>query len=214
MLKLYGRSSSDSVQKALWMVGETGQPFEHIQLGGRFGGLDDPAYLKLNPHGRVPTLCDGDTVVWESNAIIRYLAAKYFAGSLWPDDLGARAAVDQWMDWAQTRLYPDINKLFWLTVRTPEAQQDRAVIEDTNIRVNGFYELLDRQLDERDYLAGSDLSAADFPSGATLYRYFEMPIERPALSNVMRWYDRLCQRAAYKQHVMVSFEELRGRLAY
>jgi glutathione S-transferase len=105
MMKIYGRGTSDSVQKVLWMLGETGQPFEHIPLGGSFGGLDDPEYRNLNPHGRIPTLDDNGTVVWESNAIIRYLAAKYRAGSLWSDDPAERAHADQWMSWAQTTLY-------------------------------------------------------------------------------------------------------------
>ncbi len=196
------------------MLAETQQPFEHIQLGGGFGGLDDPAYRKLNPHGRIPTLCDGDTVVWESNAIIRYLAASYSAGAMWPEDSAVRACADQWMEWAQTRLYPDFNKLFWLSVRTPEAEQDHAEIRDTNTRLNGFYKILDAQLAQHDYVAGEHLSMADFPAGATLYRYFEMPIERPEFPNIARWYKTLSKRAAYKQYVMLPFDELRGRLAF
>ena len=214
MLKFYGRSSSDNVQKALWMLMETGEAFEHIQLGGRFGGLDDPGYLKLNPHGRVPTLLDGDLAVWESNAIVRYLAAKYCSGSLWPEDPAARAVADQWMDWGQTRLYPAANKLFWLTVRTPEGEQDQALIAEIHERLLGFYRLLEDQLADRDFLAGDRLTMADFPSGATLYRFFEMSIERPLLPNIARWYERLKAREAYQRAVMVPFEELRGRLAY
>jgi glutathione S-transferase len=214
MLKFYGRSSSDNVQKALWMLMETGEAFEHIQLGGRFGGLDDPGYLKLNPHGRVPALLDGDLAVWESNAIVRYLAAKYCSGSLWPEDPAARAVADQWMDWGQTRLYPAANKLFWLTVRTPEAEQDQALIAETHERLLGFYKLLEDRLANRAFLAGDHLTMADFPSGATLYRFFEMSIERPLLPNIARWYERLKSREAYQCAVMVPFEELRGRLAY
>jgi glutathione S-transferase len=214
VLKFYGRSSSDSVQKALWMLMETGEAFEHIQLGGRFGGLDDPGYLKLNPHGRVPTLLDGDLAVWESNAIVRYLAAKYCSGGLWPKDPAARAVADQWMDWGQTRLYPVANKLFWLTVRTPEGEQDEAPIAEAHERLLGFYKLLEDRLADRDFLAGDRLTMADFPSGATLYRFFEMSIERPALPNIARWYERLKVREAYQRAVMVPFDELRGRLAY
>ena len=212
MITFYGRSTSDSVQKALWMLCETGQPFEHVQLGGRFGGLDDPDYLKLNPHGRVPTLRDGELVVWESNAIIRYLAATYAPGTLWPGDPARRAAADQWMDWAQTRLNPTFNKLFWLTVRTPTDARDGALIRDSNARLNGAYEILEAQLGSRAFILGDQLTMADFPSGATLYRYFEMPIERPALPNLTRWYERLRARDAYRRGVMVSFDELRGRL--
>ena len=214
MLKFFGRSSSDSVQKTIWMLAETGQPFEHVQLGGKYGGLEDPEYLRLNPHGRVPTLCDGDVVVWESNAIIRYLAAKFFPGTMWPEDPVERSYADQWMEWAQTRVYPDFNRLFWLTVRTPKAEQDHDEIRATNARLNGYYRILDAQLANHSYVAGEHLTIADFPTGATLFRYFEMPIERPELPNIEPWYQRLSQRQAYQRHVMVSFEELRGRLTF
>ena len=214
MITFYGRKTSDSVQKALWMLLETGQPFTHLEKGGRFGGLDDPAFLALNPHGRVPVLVDGDLVVWESNAIVRYLAARYGAGTWWLEDPVARAAGDQWMDWAQTQLYPVFNRLFWLTVRTPLAQQDAQQITDIRERLIGYYRTLDAHLAGRDFVAGERVTMADIPSGATLYRYFEMPIARPALPHIARWYDRLRERPAYQQAVMVSFEELRGRLAY
>ena len=214
MIKFFGRATSDSVQKAAWMLAETGEPFEHVELGGKFGGLDDPDYLKLNPHGRVPTLCDGDAVVWESNAIIRYLAAKYAAGRFWPENACARSYADQWMEWAQTQLYPDFNKLFWLTVRTPPAEQDDAVIAETHASVVRYYRVLEAQLQGRSFVAGEQMTIADFPTGATLFRYYEMPIKRPNLPNLAAFYERLCKRVPYQKHVMVSFDELRGRLAH
>lgn len=214
MITFYGRSTSDSVQKAIWMLAETGQPFEHIELGGRFGGLNDPKYLALNPHGRVPTLVDGEAVVWESNAIIRYLGARYCEGSLWPAELAARARADQWMDWTRTRLYPDFNRLFWMTVRTPREQQDPERIARVNERVNGYYRLLDAELAKRPFLGGEALTVADIPAGATLFRYFEMPVTRPSLPNVEAWYETLRRRPAYQARVMVSFDELWGRLDF
>ena len=213
MLKLFGRGTSDSVQKVLWMLGETGQAFQHIELGGSFGGLDDPGYRALNPHGRVPTLDDNGTVVWESNAIIRYLAAEYGKGSLWAEDPAQRARADQWMSWAQTRLYGDFNRLFWLTVRTPEKNQDPDKIQSTTERLWAWYRLLDEQLAKHIYVAADHLTMADIPTGATLYRYFNMPIQRPDLPNLERWYGLLCQREAYRKWIMVSFEALRGRLS-
>jgi len=214
MLKVYGRGSSDSVQKVLWMLSETGQPFEHVELGGSFGGLDDPAYLALNPHGRIPTIDDDGVVVWESNAIIRYLAAVYCRGTLWSDDPVERACADQWMSWAQTRLYGDFNRLFWLTVRTPETQQSTAKINATRTRLIDAYERLDAQLAGHAYVAGNRMTMADIPTGSTLYRYYNMPISRPELPNLERWYGDLCEREAYRKWVMVSFEALRGRLSY
>jgi len=214
MITFYGRKSSDNVQKTLWMLLETGQPFKHIELGGQFGGLEDPSFLKLNPHGRVPVLQDGDTVIWESNAIVRYLAARYCAGTIWPEDPAQRAIADQWMDWGQNRLYQDFNRLFWLTIRTPAGDQDAAKIARTLERLNGYYQLLEAQLDNQSYIAGTQLTIADIQIGSTFYRYFEMDIERPELPIIANLYARLQERAAFLQAVMVPFEELRGRLAY
>ena len=214
MLKVYGRGSSDSVQKVLWMLGETGRPFEHVQLGGAFGGLEDPDYRVLNPHGRIPTIDDNGVVVWESNAIIRYLAAVYCRGTLWSEDPVERAGADQWMSWAQTTLYGNFNRLFWLTVRTPEKDQIPEKIRSTLSRLIDCYRLLDDRLAKHAYVAGENLSMADIPTGSTLYRYFHMPIERPELSNLQRWYRRLAERDAYRKWVMVSFDELRGRLSF
>ena len=214
MLKVYGRGTSDNVQKVLWMVAETGQPFEHIPLGGDFGGLDDPEYLALNPHGRIPTLDDDGVVVWESNAIIRYLSAAYCRGTCWPEDPVDRALADQWMSWAQTTLYGHFNRLFWLTVRTPDKDQNPDKIQSTHERLIGCYRLLDAQLSKHAYVAAEHMSMADIPTGSTLYRYFNMPIQRPGLPNLERWYELLCERDAYRKWVMVSFEDLWGRLSY
>ncbi len=213
-LTLYGRGSSDNVQKVLWTLGEVGLDFEHVELGGAHGGLDDPAFRALNPHGRVPTLRDGEVVVWESMAIVRYLAARYAAGTFWPDDPGARAVADQWMTWCQAVPYAAGNKLFWLTVRTPAADQDKAAIAQTLAVLTSQLRLVETRLESCRYLAGDHLTMADIPLGAILFRYFKLPIKRARLPNIARWYEDLAQREAYRRAVMVSFEALRGRRAY
>ena len=210
MLKVWGRATSVNVQKVMWAVGEMGIAHERIDVGGRFGGLTTPAFLALNPSARIPTIEDDGVVVWESNAIIRYLAARYGEGALWARDPGARAPADAWMDWMQTTLAPDFYGVFWAVVRTPADRRDRAAIKDLTKQLTGHYELLDRQLATRPYLVGDGFSLADIAVGVTLYRYFEMEIERPALSNLHAWYKRLKERPAFRDHVMVSFEELRG----
>lgn len=214
MLTLYGRGTSDNVQKVLWALGETGQPFEHVPLGGSYGGLDEPWFIAMNPHRRVPTLKDGDTVVWESDAIIRYVAAKYSYGMLWPVDIVERSRADQWMAWTLAHLYDDSNLLFWLTVRTPVAQQDAGRIERVHERLSARYRALDAHLSAHEYVTGERLTMGDVPPGATLFRYFNLPVRRESFPHVERWYALLCARAAYRKYVMVSFEELRGRLAY
>ncbi len=214
MLTLYGRGTSDNVQKVLWALGETGQPFEHVPLGGSYGGLDEPWFTAMNRHRRVPTLKDGDTVVWESDAIIRYVAAKYSYGMLWPVDIVERSRADQWMAWTLAHLYDDSNLLFWLTVRTPVAQQDAGRIERVHERLSARYRALDAHLSAHEYVTGERLTMGDVPPGATLFRYFNLPVRRESFPHVERWYALLCARAAYRKYVMVSFEELRGRLAY
>ena len=213
MLKIFGRSNSLNVQKAMWTVGELGIAHERIDAGGRFGGLDQPAYLAMNPNARIPTIDDGGVIVWESNAIVRYLSARYGEGVLWDRDPGLRARADQWMDWMQTTLAPDFYGLFWKAVRLPAGRQKPAEIAEAAGRLRAHYTVVERQLADRPYLLGERLSMADIVIGATLFRYYEMPIERPGLSGIQGWYQRLNARPAYRTHVMVSFEELRGNAA-
>lgn len=212
MLQVYGRASSINVQKVMWAVGELALPHQRHDLGGAYGGLDTPDYKAKNPHRRVPTIEDGGTVVWESNAIIRYLAARYGSGTLWDEDPGARAQADQWMDWMQTTLAPDFYGLFWAVVRTPVAQQDGSAIAALRQRTLKHFQLLDATLSARPWLAGERFTMADIPAGATLFRWQEIGQGHPPLPALEDWHRRLRERAAYRQHVEVSYEELRGRL--
>lgn len=213
-LTLWGRLSSCNVQKVVWLLEELQLPYEHIPAGGDFGGLDDPDYLAMNPHGKVPVLKDGDTVVWESEAILRYLAAGYGAPRFWPDDPAARAAVDQWLAWTAASLYRDWIDLFWRCVRTPPERRDAAEIERLRSNTAARYALLDRELAARPYIAGSDLTLADIAAGMTLYRWYEMPVERPELPALAAWYARLRERPAYRKGICVPFADLAGKLAY
>jgi glutathione S-transferase len=215
MLKVWGRRSSFNVQKVLWLIGELRIAHDHIPAGGSFGRLDEPAFRALNPHGRVPVLQDGDLTVWESHAILRYLAALYGDGDFWARDPADRARVDGWMDWSQTSLQPDfLNGVFWGYYRTPDSQRDWQAIRRSVARCAAHFRLLDGVLAEREFVMGDRLSLADIPIGTSLYRYFELDIDRPALPNVEAWYKRLQQRPAFRAHVMVPFDELRGRLDY
>ncbi len=212
-LTLWGRLSSCNVQKVVWLLEELALPYERIDAGGDFGGLDDPAYLAMNPHGKVPTLRDGDLVVWESEAILRYLAARYGAPDFWADDPGERAVVDQWLAWSAAALYRDWIDLFWMCVRTPPERQDAAGIEARRQRTAERFAFLDGELAGRPYIAGDGFSLADIAAGMTLYRWFEMPVDRPVLPHLAAWYARLCERPAYVKAVCISFDDLKGKLA-
>jgi glutathione S-transferase len=215
MLTVWGRRSSFNVQKVMWLVDELGLPHEHIDAGGKFGGLDMPGFVAMNPHRKVPVIDDDGVVVWESHTILRYLAARHGGTRWWPDDPAERSQSDRWMDWSQATLQPDfLMGVFWGFYRTPEAQRDLPAIREKVAACAAHFRLLDRMLAEGRYLAGDELTLADIPAGTALYRYFNLDIQRPSVPNVEAWYTRLQARPAYRTHVMIPFEELRGRLAY
>lgn len=210
---LWGRLSSCNVQKAMWALEEIGLPYRRIDLGGDYSGLDDPAYRALNPHGKVPTLQDGDVTVWESNAIVRYLAASYSVGTLWPEKPAERAEADQWMAWTDS-LYRSWIDLFWKFVRTPPADREQVAIEALHVKCITLYAALDRSLSTRAYVAGDNFTMADIPAGMTLYRWFEMEIDRPAMPHLEAWYARLRERPAYVKAICIPFDDLVGKVDY
>lgn len=212
MLKVWGRLNSLNVQKVMWLIDELAVPHEHIAVGGDFGKLDTPAFLALNPHGRIPVIEDEGRAVWESHTILRYLAARYGKGRFWSDDAFERSNYERWMDWSQTALQPAfLNDLFWAFYRTPEAERDWSVINRGIEQSAKHLQLLDRWLNGKEYMLGDSLSLADITTGAILFRYYNIQIERPRLPNVEAWYERLKSRHAYRERVMVPFDDLYGK---
>jgi glutathione S-transferase len=215
VVTIWGRRSSFNLQKVMWLAGELQLEHLHIEAGGKYGGLDTPEFLAMNPHGKVPVTDDGGVIVWESHAILRFLAARYGRGTFWHDDPAERSFSDRWMDWSHTTLQPDfLGGVFWGFYRTPEAQRDWPAIRSKVELCSQHFLMLDRQLADRNYMLGDALTLADIPIGTHLYRYFNIDIERPSMPNVEAWYRRLEARPAYRQHVAVPFQELYGRLDY
>jgi len=202
MLKILGRKSSSNVQKVLWCCAELGIAFERQDIGGDFGKNDEPAYLALNPNGRVPTIDDDGFVLWESNVIVRYLSAKYAAGSLWPNDPGQRSEADRWMDWQNSTINGPMRDVFWGLVRTPPEKRDMAAINKAAAEAGKLFGRLDEKLAGKLYVAGQHFTMGDIPVGCFAHRWFALPIERPDLKNVKAWYERLKTRPAYAKHVM------------
>jgi glutathione S-transferase len=204
MLKIWGRASSSNVQKVLWCCAELDLAFERVDHGGSFGGNRDPEYLKLNPNGLVPTVIDGDLVMWESNTICRYLAATRGDEHLYPRDAASRTHVERWMDWQLSVVATPMSGLLFGLVRTKPEARDQAAIEAARRRALAAWTIADDALKTQPYLAGGALSLAEIVLGTQIYRWFTLPIERPVLPALRAWYDRLHERPGFKTHIEVA----------
>jgi glutathione S-transferase len=201
MLKIYGTKSSSNVQKVLWCCGELGLPFERLDVAETFGAPKAPGYLALNPNGLIPTIDDGGFILWESNAIVRYLCATHAMGTFCPTDARARADQDRWMDWQQTSLVIPIGALFRDLLRTPREALTPEALAAMTARANHLWGLLDTHLANRAYVGGAAPTMADFAFGNAIHRWYKFPIEHAKLDRLRAWYDRLCERPAYRQHI-------------
>jgi glutathione S-transferase len=202
MLVIWGRKNSVNVQKVLWCCEEMKLEYRRIDAGGAFGVVDTYSYRKLNPNGLVPTIEDGGFVLWESNAIVRYLAAKHSSGHLWPDDLTKRADSDRWMDWSTSTFWPAMRPLFLGLVRTAPEKRDTKALEDARIKTAGALTVADGYLSAHEFLGGERFTMGDIPLGCGIWRWLSLPIERPKLGSVQRWFDSLAERPAYRDVVM------------
>ncbi|RAI39749.1 glutathione S-transferase family protein [Rhodoplanes roseus] len=201
MLKIWGRTTSSNVQKVMWAIGELGLEHERADLGGPFGGNKEPDYLALNPNGLIPTLQDGNFVLWESNAIVRYLAEVHGPEPLQPADPRSRALAGQWMDWQLTVAAPAIIPVFWQLVRTAPDKRDEAAIATGKEKSIAAFGILDAALAKSAYLAGDTFSYGDIPVAIMARRFLELVTERPSMSNLERWYAAVDLRPAFQQHV-------------
>jgi len=203
MLKIWGRTDSSNVQKVLWCCGELGLQFDRLDVGGKFGGNKEKPYLDMNPNGLVPTIQDGEFILWESNSIMRYLVDKYGQGKLLPSTAEGRANSNRWMDWQLTTLGPAIVPLFWGLIRTPADKRDPKAITVALEKTSNAWKIVNEQLAKAPYVAGEGLTLGDIPLGVWAYRWYNLPIDRPAFSNVNAWYKRLCERPPFQKHIMI-----------
>lgn len=210
MLTIYGRANSSNVQLAMWAVGELGLAHQRLDYG--FGHADTraPDFLAMNPNGLVPVLKDGDLVLFESMAILRYLAARYGDGAFWPEDPAARAQLDMWAEWGKNSFAPAINTVFACAFARAPARRDPVEIAQAMSRLPAVTATIDARLGQGPWIAGDAFSFADIAVGHILDRYHRMPIERPAAPNLLAYYERLQTRPAYRDHAMVGYEALIG----
>jgi glutathione S-transferase len=205
-LTIWGRRNLSNVQKVTWCAAELGLAVRRLDVGGSSGGTDTPSYRALNPNGTTPTIEDNGFILWESNAILRYLGARYGAGVLMPDDPVARADADRWMDWQLGTIFPPSAVLFRNLVLLPAEARDHAAILRARDELGRLLKVLDDALRDRLYVAGNQFTIGDIPLGIMIHRWFAYDIERPALPAIAAWYKRLTERHAFREHVMLPLE--------
>ena len=200
MLKIWGRISSLNVRKVVLAAQEVGAAFERIDAGGAFGIVRTPDYLAKNPNGLVPFVEDDQVQLWESNAIVRYLCARYAADSLYPLALPRRFDAERWMDWQQTTLNPAGREAFIQLIRTPEDKRDPQLVARSVAATEPLLDLIDAHLARQPFIAGDRLTMADLPIACEVHRWRGLSLgksrdERPHLD---RWYAGLLARPSAK----------------
>lgn len=196
MLRLWGHRQAPNVRKVLWTCAELGLPFEQVDIGGPFGGTDSRDYRSLNPNGRIPTLEDDGFVLWESHAIMRYLAAQARCDTLYPKDVRSRARVDQWLDWQGAHLAQAIRDLVRLTVKA-QAASDPVRLAMAEREADLHFAIVDRALGSSDHIAGGEFTLADIPIGIGYRRWSTLPVARQPLPALEAWFGRVSVRPAF-----------------
>ncbi len=196
MLKVWGRPNSSATQKVLLTCFEADIPFELIKRGGEFGGLDAADYMAINPTHLIPTIEDDGFIGWESNACVRYLAAKYSAGTLWPEDLRIRGEADKWMDWQCSHWMDIVPAFAWLIRGTTKFGAEDG-IEPARQLANESYAMLEARLEGRPWVAGDTFTMGDIVVSTRLHQWLNLGLEMPAFPNINAWYDRMKARPSF-----------------
>ena len=202
-LTIWGRANSVNVQKVLWCLRELDLSCRRIDAGMAFGKNNEPEYLAMNPNGRVPTLVDGDYVLWESNSVMRYLCMAYGKGSpIYPSAPKARASVDRWLDWTLSTLQPVDRPVFWALVRTPPEKRDMVAIQKDADAEAVQWRIIDREVATRRFIEGDQFTIADIALGAYARRWFGVEgITKPKLPNLERWFAEFSARPGFVQFI-------------
>lgn len=214
MIKVWGRVSSSNVQAVMWCLAELDLDYSRLDAGFTYGVVNTAEYRAINPNGKVPTLQDGtNKPIWESGAILRYLAHRYGNDPFWPSDPSARVHVDQWAEWAKINVALEFTSpIFWQVVRTPSSRRNQSAIEAAVASLSKNLAIAEAQLESNQYLAGDSFTLADIQFAHCLYRYFDIDIDRESMPNLERYYALIEKRAAFQKHVQVDYEELRDSL--
>lgn len=203
---IWGRPNSINVKKVLWTAAELKLTFENKKAGGAYGGLDNPEFLALNPNGRVPVLQDDNLALWESDAIVRYLASHYSnedRPALYIKDAITQAKADQWMCWASTKLMPFFRDIMAHAVRLPQNERQPEVLAAATKGFGDAMKIANETLNNSKWIAGDHMSVGDINLGSFIYCWFEIPLDREPLPALEAYYQNLKNRPAYREHVML-----------
>jgi glutathione S-transferase len=202
-LKILGRKNSVNVQKVMWCLDELNIAATREDYGGAFGGNRTEDYLSMNPNGKVPTMIDGDFILWESQAIVRYLAENYASAPFFPNALNERYLCHQWMDFYIAELHPAMTTIFWTLIRTAPADRDNIALEKAINIANLAWKIVDKHLSQSEYMVGNTFTFGDIPLGCAAYRWHNLEITRDDLPHLKRWYQELTNRPSFQKHVML-----------
>ncbi|KAA8733743.1 glutathione S-transferase family protein [Acinetobacter qingfengensis] len=194
-ITIWGRPNSLNVHKVLWLAAELELEFKHIPAGQHYGLLDTEEFYQVNPNRLVPVLQDGDTVIWESNTILRYLAEVYGKDTLWITDPKARFAAEKWIDWYTTTVLPSFGVVFFNLIRQPEDKRDLDAVKNAAEKLEKILDVAELELSKQPYLSGQDFSIGDIPLALALNHWFNLDIERHHQHTYLQaWIERIRQR--------------------
>lgn len=194
MIRILGRATSGNVQKVLFFLEEIGMKYVREDYGRQFNNTNTDAYRKMNPNMKVPTLVDGDVVSWESNTILRYLAATY-APQLTGATPAEKTQVERWMDWMLASLNAPYLAIF-KDAKKPAAERS-ADFAAQSAELVGLLKVLDGHIAGKEFFALDRLTIADIALASVVKRCLEFPIERPALPEIERWMKAMDARPAF-----------------
>ena len=205
MLEIWGRKNANQVIQVLWTISELGMEHKRYSIGTSAGDLDTAQYKSLNPNSKIPTIRDNGFVMWESHAIIRYLARQYGFGGLYPEDPQKAAISDQWMTWSSDGFMGAFFPGFWQLVRTEESQRNYNQIAEMAKQSAELLKVLEGHLVNNNFVAGNDFTYGDIPLGVLIHKYFVLDIKRPSMPGIEAWYERLTNRTPFQEHAMQPF---------
>lgn len=203
MVRVLGRANSINVQKVMWLGAEVGLDIDRIDIGGPFGGNDKPEYFAKNPTGKIPTLEDGELILWESHTIVRYIAEVYGSSPWWPAKIEDRYHANQWMDFYISTLHPHMTSMYYTLIRTAPEDRDPASLEKAVTEAGKAWAIVDGHLANNKFMTGTAPTMGDIPLACAAYRWHNLDISRPDLPHLKAWYETFAARLAFQQNVML-----------